>query len=136
MSFDPAPETCLRRNPITITHAVLDAQALSAFDRVKSDDGTNIVIELIDIYLKATPDRIEQINLARASADSVLLKRLAHTLKGSSSTLGLQRMARVCQELESVETNFTDNFDLVELLENEFVKARRALLVERNRRIF
>jgi HPt (histidine-containing phosphotransfer) domain-containing protein len=114
---------------------VLDFEVLKAFEKVKSEDGSDIVVELIDLYLNSTPQRIQQIKLASAATDWILLERAAHTLKGSSSTLGLHPIARVCQELENAATNRGDSLDdLVASLESRFVEAREALIAERDRR--
>lgn len=102
---------------------------------MKSDDGSNLVIDLIDLYLKATAGRIQQIRVAGKAEDLVSLRRTAHTLKGSSSTLGLQRMARACEKLESLETHSPRTAKLIESMQRRFVEAREALLTERNRRL-
>ncbi len=137
MSFEPAAEIYGNTDdqPRPARHdLILDVGVLSAFDEVKSDDGSNLVIELIDLYLKATAERIEQIRVAQMAEDLVSLKRTAHTLKGSSSTLGLQRMARACEELESLETHSSRAAKLIESMQSRFLEAREALINERNRR--
>lgn len=120
----------------SITNDVLDVETLTAFEKVKSEDGSDFVIELIDLYLEGTPQRIQAIREAACEKDWVVLKQTAHTIKGSSSTLGLHRVARVCQELEATSSSSSDVVaGLVQALESRFVEAREALITERKRRL-
>ncbi len=114
---------------------ILDLEVLKTFERVKSDDGLDIVVELIDLYLHNTTQRIRELADAAFAEDWLSVKHLAHTLKGSSSTLGLHRMARLCQQLENADMNSDKVADeFVQLLETEFTKAREGLITERERR--
>ena len=120
----------------SITNSVLDVETLKAFEKVKSEDGSDFVIELIDLYLEGTPQRIQAIREAAFEKEWVVLKHTAHTLKGSSSTLGLHRIAQVCKELEAPSLSSSDVVDdLVQALESRFVEAREALTAERKRRL-
>jgi len=120
---------------VNLTNDVLDAEVLKSFERVKSNDNSDIVIELIELYLQSTPERIQTIRKAAAENEWDVLKRAAHTVKGSSSTLGLRTLAKVCQALEARSWSCSDSIDdLVEAVESQFVEAREALLAERKRR--
>ena len=119
----------------SITNDVLDVETLKAFEKIKSEDGSDFVIELIDLYLKGTPQRIQAIREAAFEKEWVVLKRIAHTIKGSSSTIGLRRIAQVCEELEATSLTSGDVADnLVQALESRFIEAREALIAERERR--
>lgn len=118
-----------------VTPDMLDFEVLRAFERVKSDDGSDVVIELIDLYLQGTSQRIITMLNAANDGEWALLKRAAHTLKGSSSTLGLREIANICQDLE--EASFSPGGDvhtLMSLLESKFVEVKSVLVQERNRR--
>ncbi len=119
------------------TDQVLDLELLNNFEKVKSDDGSDMVIELIDLYLDITPQRIQAIGKAAAEKEWLSVKWTAHTIKGGSSTLGLHFLAEVCQELEDASSSSSgDTVDhLLQILANEFSNARRALMAERNRRL-
>jgi len=119
----------------SITNDVLDVETLKAFEKIKSEDGSDFVIELIDLYLKGTPQRIQAIREAAFEKEWVVLKRIAHTIKGSSSTIGLRRIAQVCEELEATSLTSGDVADnLVQALESRFIEAREALIAQRERR--
>ena len=122
---------------IGIASDTLDMQVLNAFEQLQSGDGSDLIIELIDLYLRDSPERILAIRKASAAADWVLLKRAAHNLKENSSTLGVRHVAEICEKLE--ETSGSDSSDeieaLVQLLEYKFGKARQGLTAERQRRV-
>src|SRR5260370_13798853 len=86
------------------TTDMLDFEVLKAFEKVKSDDGSDILIELIDLYLQGTSQRIIAMRKAADEGEWTLLKRAAHTLKATSSTLGLRQMAKICQHLEEASS--------------------------------
>ena len=118
-----------------LTTDMLDFEVLRAFERVKSDDGSDVVIELIDLYLQGTSQRIITMLNAANEKNWALLKRAAHTLKGSSSTLGLRQLATICQDLEDASLTHGDDVPaLMSLLESEFVNLKPALIQERDRR--
>jgi HPt (histidine-containing phosphotransfer) domain-containing protein len=113
-------------------------EALNAFEELQSDDGSDLIIELIDLYLQDAPKLILAIGKASASAGWVELKRAAHNLKGSSSTLGVRHVAEICEKLEvgSCGPDPSEAVEaLVQLLEYKFAKARQALAAERHRRL-
>jgi HPt (histidine-containing phosphotransfer) domain-containing protein len=113
-------------------------EVLNAFEELQSDDGSDLIIELIDLYLQDAPQQILAIGKASCSAEWAQLKRAAHNLKGSSSTLGVRHVAEICEKLEAA--NCLDPSDgveaLIQLLEYKFAKARQALAAERQRRLF
>src|SRR5260370_2219803 len=109
----------------SITNDVLDLETLKAFEKVKSEDSSDFVIELIDLYLEGTTQRIQAIREAAFEKEWVVLKHTPHTLRGSSSTLDLHRVAQVCKELEATSFSSSDVVDgLVQALELRFVEAR------------
>jgi HPt (histidine-containing phosphotransfer) domain-containing protein len=121
----------------SITNEVLDVEVLKAFETIKSDDGLDFVIELIDLYLHGTPQRIQAIRKAVAEKEWIALKNATHTLKGSSSTLGVRTVAKVCEELENVTPSTSNEVvqDLLQKLESQLLRAREVLIAERNRRL-
>ena len=57
-------------------------------------------MELIDLFLRDTPVKIQDLQSAIARSDAPALKESAHGLKGSASNLGARRLARLCADLE------------------------------------
>ncbi len=144
MSFDQVNSPPRRTGALHLTPAVgipsdaLDVEVLNAFEELQSDDGSDLVIELIDLYLQDASQQILAIGKASASAGWAQLKRAAHNLKGSSSTLGVRHVAEICEKLEvgSCRPDPSDGVEvLIQLLEYKFAKARQALTDERQRRL-
>jgi histidine phosphotransfer protein HptB len=118
-----------------VTTDMLDFEVLRAFEKVKSDDGSDVLIELIDLYLQGTSQRIITMRNAANDGEWALLKRAAHTLKGSSSTLGLREIANICQDLEQACLRLGGEVHpLMSLLESKFIEVKAVLVQERNRR--
>jgi len=120
-----------------IANEVLDVEVLKAFEKIKSDYDSDFVVELIDLYLQGTPQRIQAIRKAAGEKQWIALKHNAHTLKGSSSTLGVPTVAKACEELENVTSSTSNEVvqSLVQTLESQVLQAREALIAERNRRL-
>ena len=118
-----------------LTTDMLDFEVLKAFEKVKSDDGSDILIELIDLYLRSSSQRIISMLSAARREEWALLKRDAHTLKGSSSTLGVRQIAKICQDVEDASLRpGGDVHTLMSLLESKFGEVKPVLIQERNRR--
>ena len=118
-----------------LTTDVLDFEVLNAFEKVKSDDGSDILIGLIDLYLQSSSQRIATMADAARRREWSVLKREAHTLKGSSSTLGVRQIAKICQDLECASlTRGGDVQTLMSLLKSKFAEVKPVLIQESSRR--
>ena len=112
----------------------IDFSVLAAFDVLAEPGEADLVVELIDLYLKDGADRVQQISHAAVTLDRVLLKKTAHSLKGSSSTLGFHQIVELCKALERIDGQ--DNLKtLVELLELKFTNVCVALREFRESRV-
>ncbi len=76
----------------------LDISVLHSFD--DPEMSADLVNELIEIYLMETTRLLDLIQSDLTGHEWSLVKRNAHTIKGSSGNLGLLRMARLSEELE------------------------------------
>ena len=124
--------------PITTTdNDALDIELLNAFEELQLDDGPNLIVELIDLYLLDAVQRVTQIREALNASEWVLLKRTAHNLKGSSSNLGIRHVAETCKKLEQMDDRDAPETVavLVRLLEYEFAEAGAALAAVRQGRL-
>jgi HPt (histidine-containing phosphotransfer) domain-containing protein len=120
-----------------ITDDRLDLELLNAFEALQSDDSCDLIIELIDLYIQDAAQQILAIRKATAAREWAAVKRAAHNLKGSSSTLGVRHMAEICEKLEGAACpDSSEGVEaLVQLLDYKFDKARQALKAERQRRL-
>jgi HPt (histidine-containing phosphotransfer) domain-containing protein len=120
-----------------IDNDAVDMELLNAFEELQADDGSDLIIELIDLYLLDAVERVTQIREAAISTEWVLLKRAAHNLKGSSANLGVRHVAEICQKLEWMDRHDSPQTVavFVRLLEYESGRARSALTAVRQRRL-
>ena len=65
-------------------------------------DDREFVSSVLAEYLHSAAHQIQSIAAAQQTEDFDALKRVAHTLKGSSRTIGAMRLASVCADLESM----------------------------------
>ena len=124
------------REVVRIISNAVDMELLNAFEELQSNNETDLIVELIDLYLKDAPQRILAIREAALAQDWVLLKRAVHNLKGSSSSLGVRYVAETCKKLEAIECDHSPKGidELLQELDNEIARATEALLSERQRR--
>jgi HPt (histidine-containing phosphotransfer) domain-containing protein len=120
-----------------LTSDAVNMELLNAFEELQLDDGSDLIVELIDLYLLDAAQRVSQIREASIEAEWVLLKRAAHNLKGSSGNLGVRHVAEICEKLERMDGRDAPQTvaDLVQLLEYESVMADASLAAVRHRRL-
>ena len=101
------------------------------------DEGidTNLVVELIDLYLENGSRQVREIKAAATQKADRKIKQLAHALRGSSLTMGVGEVAQVCAELEQETTRKTVGVaEVAQKLEAVFVRAAEILKGERQKR--
>ena len=67
------------------------------FDRISNQP--DILRHIIQLYLDLTPETLEKIDAGLAGGDMEQVAMAAHSLKGSSATLGAEQLAELCQQL-------------------------------------
>ena len=132
----PAELRSLRTHP-QVDMEETDLSGLTSLGDLRWVGEPDLVVELIDLYLKDAPERIQSIQAAAARADAVAVKQAAHTLKGSSASLGFHQIAEIAEQLEQLDwRNSHSRFDaLTELLQYKFARLREALLKIRESRL-
>jgi HPt (histidine-containing phosphotransfer) domain-containing protein len=109
----------------------LDRSVLAQFR--DEDDPPDFVISLIDLFLHETESQVDSLRTAGYGSDMGTLKAIAHSLKGSSMTMGAKRLGSLCAEIEAraARQERTVITDLIADVDREFVKVRSALIAER-----
>ena len=101
-----------------------------------ADEGSSLIVELIDLYQENGTRQIDEIKAAAVKMDGESLKQSAHALKGSSLTMGASQVADLCQQLETPQhTDSNTTFQLAGKLESAFASATHIFAVERQRRL-
>ncbi|NJO53097.1 MAG: Hpt domain-containing protein [Leptolyngbyaceae cyanobacterium RM2_2_4] len=82
----------------------IDAEAIDdmALQALCDEADTDILIELINCYLKETPKLLKTIQGTVVKQDAIALRHASHTLKSSSATLGAIHLPKLCAELEKL----------------------------------
>ena len=96
----PVPPQRRTDNPSDGHEADFDPSVLAGLRELQVPGEPDAAVELIDLFLRDTPVKIQSMQSAIARSDAPALKDSAHGLKGSASNLGARRLARLCAELE------------------------------------
>jgi HPt (histidine-containing phosphotransfer) domain-containing protein len=114
----------------------VDLRVLLSFEELRQANETDLVVDLIDLYLQDAPVKINAIQRAIERADAESLRQAAHSLKGSSGTLGVCQLASLCEELECLADAGLDPGAnaMLHRLEEEFVRVQEVLISELHRR--
>jgi PAS domain S-box-containing protein len=135
-SLHSAIERCVHRDkqpPEPASEAPIDLANLAGFCDPKSGGNAEILGELIDTFLANTPHLLAAARAAITAGSCVELIRAAHTLKGSCSNFGAQRLGAACARLEAGAQRGipADAAALLAEIEREFAVVRSALEVHR-----
>lgn len=119
------------------SHDAVDISLLTSFEVEHVDGEPDLVVELIDIFLEDVPQRLKAMRDAVTLRDATSLRGLAHSLKGSSSSLGACQLAVLCGGLEASANDLALDVDSTFLnrVEQEFERVRLAFTAERGRRL-
>jgi PAS domain S-box-containing protein len=113
--------------------AVIDLSLLSSFRDMGGDDSCNLLAQLIDVFLENTPKVLREARTALEQRGTPQLARAAHTLKGSCSNIGAERLREACRVLEQAANSgsLPGAGELLDKVEKEFTFVRVALEKER-----
>jgi HPt (histidine-containing phosphotransfer) domain-containing protein len=94
-----------------------------------SGGGTDLVAELVELFVGDVPPRLDVLAGAIANGDAEALARAAHSLKGSSATMGAVGMSELCRRMEMLGRagDVAPAAPLLVSLREEFERASRAL---------
>lgn len=77
---------------------VFDSATLEQLRELVDQDDVSFLYDLFESYLATARDSIHSL---RSDEDLEVLRRAAHTLKGSSLNVGATQVAELCRHLES-----------------------------------
>jgi CheY-like chemotaxis protein/HPt (histidine-containing phosphotransfer) domain-containing protein len=124
------PPTAL---PRLDTGETLDRGMIAAFQQADAAGGADFTLTLIDQFLREAASQIETLRDAARRSDAPALKATAHSLKGSSMTMGAKRLADLCSRAEDAAGCQSDGgaATLLAEIDRELVCVRNALTAER-----
>jgi HPt (histidine-containing phosphotransfer) domain-containing protein len=82
-----------------IEHRPMDSSALERLERF---GGARLLREMIALYVESAPGRLAAAVEALAAGDVIATENAFHSLKSSSAQLGAVRLARLCEEAETI----------------------------------
>ncbi len=129
----PAPQPAASRASeemiVPAQKPAIDWSVIEGLRAMMQDESPGFVKDMFNLYLEETPPLIKSIHKAVAEKAAGDLRLHAHSLKGSSNSLGAQRIATLALQLESMgKAKTVEGADgLVVELENEYQLVVRAL---------
>src|SRR6266853_632863 len=82
----------------------IDRTVLAALAEAQEDDERDLIVEMIDLYLNDAPHWVDTIRRAAEASDAAAMKYAAHTLKGSSASIGVSQVAEICKVFEQLSS--------------------------------
>lgn len=103
----------------------LDYDTLNTLKQVMEDD----FALLIDTFFQDSTDRIETLYNVIKGTEADLIRRAAHSFKGSSSNIGAPYLSSLCSALEqkALANNFNGLTDDVHAIAEEFAQVKTLL---------
>lgn len=121
-------------HPDTDADETLDLGILAAFRQVAAPASCDFTRTLIDLFLREAASQVEILKDAGRRSDRQGLEATAHSLKGSSMTIGAKQLAALCARVEAGAAGSRDGLPaeaLLAELDREFMRVRDLLTAER-----
>jgi len=118
-----------------ITGATIDPSAIDVLRQLRRPGKPDPVIELIDMFMRDTPERLDKLRTAVAQYNAEELAAVAHNLRGCASSIGATLLANLCQKLEenAERRALQISAPLIREIESEFDRVCRALALEKTK---
>jgi CheY-like chemotaxis protein len=111
---------------------LIDPTILATLRELSEGGEPDFLTGLVELFFRDANVRLEELAEAIAQHDPVMLRRAAHTLKGTSANMGANRMEELCSEIEKKGKSGTirEATQLINELSVAFCCTRRALEAE------
>jgi PAS domain S-box-containing protein len=108
---------------------VLDSEALENLRQIESRGEQNFIAETIKLYFSHAEKQINEIKQAVFNRNGEKLFLKAHSLKGSSGSIGLNKMFKLCENLEvqSQSDEWEKSEQTLSEMLTEFGKTKKAI---------
>jgi PAS domain S-box-containing protein len=94
---ESTPATSIAPNTPPIMHTICD---ISRLQQLCDEIDAEAVHELAHDFLRELPERVQEMRALSSTGPITTFRRAAHSLKGSSASMGLDELAAHCAELE------------------------------------
>lgn len=105
-SFAPEPSISLivGGKYFSPSAAPVDLAILAMLDEIQEPGQPDLVSELIELFLDDSARNLAAIEVAVSNRNAAEMRLAAHSLKGSSGSLGATQVAEQCRQLETIES--------------------------------
>jgi HPt (histidine-containing phosphotransfer) domain-containing protein len=113
----------------------VDFNTLSELERDVAAGIPEIMIDLIDTFLRDSPKHINIMLTHDEGGDITTIQRSAHSMKSSCATFGAMPLANLCGEVEKLarEGRLDPLGPLMEQIQAEYERVQQILLAERKK---
>ena len=96
---------------------------------IAQDGGSEMIAELVTIFREDGGARLEELRDAVRTGDRNIIRRQAHSLKGSALQIGAQEFGGLCRELEALADHGAESelLALMEKMEGEWIELEKVL---------
>ncbi len=81
---------------------IFDEHALDQYREFWGEEANEVIRELLTMFLEQTPSHMDTLRAAFQVGDLSAVRRVAHTLKSSSGSVGAYALADICQQVEDL----------------------------------
>ena len=106
---------------------VLDVSRLVDLEELQAADGSSLVTAIVQTFVGNSPEQLNELCQAARVGDLDSLQMIAHTLRGSSATLGADRVAALCRQVELGAERGAPSEQVLAELHSELSRARQAM---------
>lgn len=112
--------------------AASESRLLSRLQELNRVTGKDTTSELVSLFCEDTDTQISDLREAVERRDPAAIRKVSHSLKGSSDNLGASRMAELCAELETLvrDGELPGTIDALAALQAEFERVKPVLIAE------
>jgi len=113
-------------------HILMHENSPINVERLKAylgEDALEFLIELAPMFLESAPKHLSSLYRAVSQGDSDMLFKAAHTLKGSSASIGAIPLSKLSKQVEQVgrDGSLADVVPKIKLLEAEYERVKEVL---------
>jgi HPt (histidine-containing phosphotransfer) domain-containing protein len=107
----------------------IDRAVLKELRSLQGEGETDLIAELFETFRGDAPTLIAAMRTAATHGNAEQLKQAAHSLKGSSASLGANPLSALCAEVEKMGRagSMTGAAEKVDQIEQEYARAIKVL---------
>jgi two-component system sensor histidine kinase/response regulator len=122
----PAARTATATPQSAPTGTLLDPETWAGLQRLQTPRRPRFLSSIVERFLHDAEEHMRELRAALEAEETERLRITGHTLKGSARTIGAQRLASVCEQIQHAD--LAGAATLVEAAQKELADVRPALL--------